>query len=202
MDAIRAFIAIPLPVEIRNRLGMIIEQLQRKTPPVVRWVAPENVHLTLKFLGSISPGNLDHLKQVLASEATHHTTSSLCLEGLGAFPNRNRPRVLWVGVKAPPALFELQQSIDRETARLGYPSEERGFSPHLTLGRISPHASPGEVRQVAEALAACSQVGEVGIAPVAEIILFRSDLNPGGAVYTPLFKARLKTKNPLSSSVS
>lgn len=192
MDAIRAFIAVPLPDEIRRRLGTIIEQLQQKTPPVVRWVAPENMHLTLKFLGSISPGNLDHLKQVLASEATHHTASSLCLEGLGAFPNRNRPRVLWVGVRAQRALFELQQSIDRETARLGYPSEERGFSPHLTLGRISPHASPDELHQIAEALAN-HQMGEVGIAPVAEIILFRSDLNPGGAVYTPLFKARLKT---------
>lgn len=192
MDAIRAFIAIPLPVEIRNRLGTIIDQLQRKTPSVVRWVTPENMHLTLKFLGNISPGNLDHLKQVLASEAAHHTASTLCLEGLGAFPNRNRPRVIWVGVKAQPALFELQQSIDRETARLGYPSEERGFSPHLTLGRISPHAGPGEIRQIAEALATY-QVGEVATAPVAEIILFRSDLRPGGAMYIPLFKARLKT---------
>ncbi|GAP07367.1 MAG TPA: RNA 2',3'-cyclic phosphodiesterase [Anaerolinea thermolimosa] len=192
MDAIRAFIAIPLPVEIRNRLGTIIDQLQRKTPSVVRWVTPENMHLTLKFLGNISPGNLDHLKQVLASEAAHHTASTLCLEGLGAFPNRNRPRVIWVGVKAQPALFELQQSIDRETARLGYPSEERDFSPHLTLGRISPHAGPGEIRQIAEALAT-HQVGEVGTAPVAEIILFRSDLRPGGAMYIPLFKARLKT---------
>lgn len=198
MDAIRAFIAIPLPIEIRTRLGTIIEQLQRKTPPVVRWVVPENMHLTLKFLGSISPGNLDHLKQVLASEATHHAASSLCLEGLGAFPNHHRPRVLWVGVKAPPALFELQQSIDRETARLGYPSEERGFSPHLTLGRVSPHASPGEVRQIAEALAAGPQVGEVGIAPVTELILFRSDLNPGGAVYTPLFKVPLKPGSSVS----
>ncbi len=190
MTAIRAFIAIELPQTLQNQLGEIITQLQQQSSRAVRWVSPRNIHLTLKFLGNVSPANLNALTGVLGAEAKRHKAMQLHVGGLGAFPNRLRPRVVWVGVAAPPTLLDLQRGIDRETNRLGYPNEDREFSPHLTLGRVSQHATPQEVKSISESLAAV-QVGELAVVTVQHIQLFRSDLQPGGAVYTPLFKATL-----------
>lgn len=190
MDAIRAFIAIELPGEIQAQLGEIVAKLQRTSPKAVRWVPPENIHLTLKFLGNVSPNNLNNLVQVLKNEAARHRRTRFCVSGCGAFPNRLHPRVIWVGITATPELMDLQHGVDRETGRLGYPSEERKFSPHLTLGRVSQHASPADVRQVADALAGIT-VGELGVVQVNEIVLFRSDLKPGGALYSSLYRAAL-----------
>ncbi len=190
MTAIRAFIAIELPQALQAQLGQIITQLQQRTSRAVRWVSPQNIHLTLKFLGNVSPANLNSLTGVLGTEAKRHKGLQFTVGGLGAFPNRLRPRVVWVGVAAPTTLTELQHGVDRETSRLGYPNEDRDFSPHLTLGRVSQHATPQEVKSISEALSAI-QVGELAVVTVQHIQLFRSDLQPGGAVYTPLFKAAL-----------
>ena len=191
MNAIRAFIAIGLPEDLRHQLGDIIDTLKKKTPRAVRWVPSENIHLTLKFLGNVSPTNLNTLTQMLRQEALRHTPMQFSVGGLGAFPSRQRPRVIWVGVHAPPALIELQRCVDQETEALGYPMEEREFSPHLTLGRVAQNVTPQELRQIAEALYN-TQVGELGVVRVTEIRLYRSDLQPGGSVYTPLFTAPLK----------
>ncbi len=190
MDAIRAFIAIELPHPIQEKLGEIIKELQQRSPKAVRWVPPKNIHLTLKFLGNVSPTNLNNLTRAIKSEALRHRRMEFCVAGFGAFPNKMRPRVIWVGVAAPPELLELQRGIDRETERLGYPSEERDFSPHLTLGRVSQHATPLEVRQVADAMAGVT-VGELGVVAVRELVLFRSELQTGGAVYSPIITAPL-----------
>ncbi|HEY9087085.1 MAG TPA: RNA 2',3'-cyclic phosphodiesterase, partial [Anaerolineaceae bacterium] len=101
-----------------------------------------------------------------------------------------RPRVIWVGVEAPPTLAAMQRAIETETVRLGYAAEDRPFSPHLTLGRVAHNASPDEVRKVADTLVSV-KVGELGRATVDSVRLFRSDLQPGGAVYTPLFTTYL-----------
>lgn len=190
MTAIRAFIAIELPADLQIQLRQIITRLQAKMPQAVRWVAYKNIHLTLKFLGSVSPANLQSLTQAFQSETTRHPAMQLTVGGLGAFPNKLRPRVIWVGVTAPQELLALVGGIDRETARLGYPSDERGFSPHLTLGRVSQHATPQDIHSIAEALAGES-LPELGTVQVDSVRLFRSDLQPGGAIYTPLFSAPL-----------
>jgi 2'-5' RNA ligase len=190
MNAIRAFIAAELPEEVQGQLATLIAQFQKRIPKTVRWVPAHNIHLTLKFLGNVSPTNLDTLVQVIRAEALRYHPMEIVVGGFGAFPNRLRPRVIWVGVTVPPELLELQRGVDRETERLGYLGEERGFSPHLTLGRVSQHATPDEVRRVAGGLNGI-QVGELGRVVVKEIVLFRSDLQPGGAVYAPLITAPL-----------
>jgi 2'-5' RNA ligase len=189
-SAIRAFIAIELPTGLQDQLGQIIAGLQTRTPRAVRWVAARNIHLTLKFFGNVSPDNLAQLTRVIQNEAQRVKAFELTVGGLGAFPNKIHPRVLWIGISAPPPLTEIQLGIDRETERLGYQNEERGFSAHLTIGRVSQHASPSEVKQIAELLAH-STVGDLGAVQVTSLRLFRSDLQPGGAVYSPLFDARL-----------
>lgn len=189
-SAIRAFIAIELPDLIQRRLGEVIVALKDGTDRAVRWVPPNNIHLTLKFLGNVSPANLRSLTELLQNESRNHPPFDALISGLGAFPNRIRPRVIWVGVKAPPALMRLQQNIDRETSRMGYPSEERTYSPHLTLGRISQHATPADVRQIADRLSQVN-VTDLGQISVKRLHLFRSDLQPGGAIYTPLFVSEM-----------
>jgi 2'-5' RNA ligase len=190
MSTIRTFIAIDLPIFIQDKLGEVIQQYKDKQISAVRWVAPRNIHLTLKFLGDISPANLDTLTKVLTAEVNHYHCFEIHIGGSGAFPNTRWPRVIWVGVKAPPSLETLQRGIEGETHRLGYSGEDRPFSPHLTLGRVSNNATPQEIRHLSDALSTMS-VGELGHVMVESIRLFRSDLQPGGAVYTPLYTCAL-----------
>lgn len=189
MEAVRAFIAIELPEETRRQLDDIEKQIQDRAGQgahkAVRWVPASNMHLTLKFLGEVSAANIQSLARTLYNQAYRQTEFDISIGGLGAFPNIRRPRVIWVGATAPSALFSLQKGIDAETRQLGYPTDDRPFSPHLTLGRIAQNARPEEVIQVAQALSE-TKVGELGRIKVNCIHLFRSDLRPTGAVYTPL----------------
>lgn len=184
MPTIRSFIALNLTADIQRQLDDIIQSLKQQTT-IVRWVPSQNIHLTLKFLGDVSLANIETLQRVLAGEAARHAPFTFTVGGFGAFPNTRWPRVLWVGVQAPPALTAAQRGIEAETQRLGYTNEERPFSPHLTMGRVSNNASPQEARRLSEALAQV-KIGELGQVMVKSVYLYRSDLNPGGAVYTPL----------------
>lgn len=190
VNAIRTFIGIHLPEWIQQKLGETISRIN--TPPLgaVRWVPAHNIHLTLKFLGDVSPANLNTLVGVLRAEAARHKEFEVEIEDLGAFPSIQRPRVIWIGVKAPPILLRLQHGIESETRKLGYPTEDRPFSPHLTLGRVSSHASPFDVQQIARRMEG-TQVGLLGNVSVDSITIFRSDLNPGGSVYSVIQTASL-----------
>jgi len=192
MSVIRAFIAIEMPSEIQASLEQVSANLAAELAGVpIRWIPAENIHLTLKFLGEISISNVELLKEILASEAGFHTAFEISVGELGAFPSQSRPRVLWVAVQAPPELQSIRSTLENETARIGYTREKRPFSPHLTLGRVSRNANSGEVRKVCEVLNKYT-VGFLGAARVQDLHLFRSDLKPGGAVYTKLFSAHLK----------
>jgi len=191
MSVFRAFIPIELPEEMQTRVEQVIAHLKDNLPDIqVRWVPPKNIHLTLKFLGDVSDANYEILTKILAAEAATHKSFVFSIGGLGAYPNNRRPRVIWVGVEAPNEMLMLQRGIDAETARLGYASEKRKFTPHLTLGRVSRNAGARDIRTISQVLEK-SEVGFLGVARVEEICLYRSELKPGGAVYTRLFNARL-----------
>jgi 2'-5' RNA ligase len=189
MSVVRAFIAIDLPLEVQEGLDQISNQLQEQLGGIpVRWVEAENIHLTLKFLGDVSLSNLDVLTEIIWVEAISHKAMEISIGGLGAFPKVRRPRVIWVGVEAPQELDFLQRGIDLATARVGYSPDRRAFSPHLTLGRVSRNATPRDVSRIGEVLSK-EKVGFLGVARVSAVHLYRSDLQPGGAVYTKLFSA-------------
>jgi 2'-5' RNA ligase len=193
MSVIRAFIAIDLSPEIQNKLDEIVLALrQRMVDAPVRWVPAGNIHLTLKFLGDVSLVNLEMLKNILTSQASANRAFEVRVGDLGAFPSANRPRVLWVGVNAPPELGALQYAIEKETTRLGYAREEREFSPHLTLGRVARNASTGDTRRISNVLSTY-KVGFLGAVRVSAVHLYRSDLRPDGAVYTRLFTTALES---------
>ena len=195
MGVFRAFIPIEIPGEIKERLGQVTSQLNAAVPDdSVRWVPAENIHLTLKFLGDVSEANYEVLIQLLETQARLHSPFDMSVGGLGAYPNDKRPRVVWIGIEADHELFELQRAIDAETSRLGYRSEVRDYSPHLTVGRISRNASADEVRAVGQAISSF-ELGFLGVSRVDCLHLYRSELNPGGAVYTRLYTARLGEKS-------
>lgn len=194
MSVIRAFIAIDLSTEIQQALEQVSNQLtgQLKGVPV-RWVPVKNIHLTLKFLGDVSLANLEVLEGILLAEATRCAPFAVGIGKLGAFPSTRRPRVIWVGVETQAELGQLQRALDEATTRLGYTPEERSFSPHLTLGRVSRNASNVEVGRIGQIIDKL-EVGHLGTMQVQAVYLYRSDLQPTGAVYTRLYSANLKVE--------
>ncbi len=189
----RSFIAIEMPAKIQAAIGQSTAELQKAVPkPLVRWVARENVHLTLKFLGDVSPANLEQLAEALKLEAAKQEAFSLSVHGLGAFPNLRRARVIWIGLEAPPALGSIQHCVEGLANRLGYPAEDRPFSPHLTIGRVGQSASAADLSRIRAALEGC-QVGDLGTVNVEAVHIFKSDLLPSGSVYTHLYALPLKS---------
>ncbi len=182
---IRAFIAVELPSHIQKELEIILINLQKSGVRSVRWVKPNAIHLTLKFLGESSPQELSRISDEIRAIAATTAPLELQIQGIGVFPNLKRPRVVWVGVKSPPALFRLQKALEDAAEQIGYPKEDREFSPHLTLGRVKREASPAELTLLGQTIAQ-KPVGVLGNMTVNQLVLFRSDLKPEGAVYTPL----------------
>jgi 2'-5' RNA ligase len=194
MRSLRAFIAVEIPPEIHTAIEKSTASLRAGlNRSLVRWVATGNIHLTLKFLGDVSPANVEMLTQMLSVEADQHQTFGMEFGGLGAFPNSGRPRVLWVGIQAPDELEALQHGIEAATGKLGYPVEKRPFSPHLTIGRVKKNAGSAGVQKVSHALEG-TKIGSLGSAKIIAVHLFKSDLKPTGAVYTKLFSAPLKNE--------
>jgi 2'-5' RNA ligase len=191
MSVIRAFIAIDLSPEIHQRLNETLDNYKAQLGKVqIRWVAVTNIHLTLKFLGDVSLANLDILTDMIQSEVSDHHQFEISVGGSGAYPNNRQPRVIWVGVEAPQELVAIQNGIETATARLGFAREERAFSPHLTLGRVSRNATSQDVKAISQTLEK-TRVGFLGAVRVENVYLYRSDLRPTGAVYTQIFSSSL-----------
>jgi len=190
-SVIRSFIAIALSREIQSKLTQISTELQAQLKGVsIRWVPVDNIHLTLKFLGDVSTSNLEMLKSTLQVETAGHIPFEISVGDLGAFPNLRRPRVIWVNVQAPAELSNVQHGIETQMARLGYPLDERPFHPHLTLGRVARTASSQDLQIIYDVFSKY-KVGFIGATRVLTINLYKSDLQPGGASYTCLFRAAL-----------
>ncbi|MBE0408523.1 MAG: RNA 2',3'-cyclic phosphodiesterase [Anaerolineales bacterium] len=191
MSVIRAFIAIDLPPDIQECVGKISGELKEQLRNLpVRWVPLQNVHLTLKFLGDVSLKNLEVLTELISQVASGYQAFEISVGGIGAYPNIRKPRVIWIGLEGPDELNSLQHGIEVETTRLGYAREERPFSSHLTLSRVSRNANSVEIRQISNLLANYS-VGFLGVANVSEVHLLKSELKPGGAIYTHIYSASL-----------
>lgn len=189
---IRAFIALDIDDKIRDQLARVRKHLEREVPErALRWVRPESVHLTLKFLGDVEQQLLVKIEDTLEVCAGVVQPFSFEVRGLGSFPNQRRPRVLWVGVQEKSGELEkLQKKIEANMSDAGFERERRRFYPHLTLGRVHRRASRSDVEQIAEALNATS-IEVLGSIQCSQVHLYRSDLRPTGAVYTRLASANL-----------
>ncbi|HRQ40664.1 MAG TPA: RNA 2',3'-cyclic phosphodiesterase [Chloroflexota bacterium] len=184
---IRAFIAIELPSDVKKELGGIGQSLALQMPPrLVRWVQPDNMHLTLRFLGDTAVTKLALLAQQLDELATHHPPFHMQLGRLGCFPNPKRPRVIWVGTAGDhQVLVAVKQGLDERLAPLGWAVEDKPFSAHLTIGRVNDGHLPPTMNW------------DVPVNPlpftVHEIHLIESRLTPKGPIYTRRHTAVLRS---------
>ncbi len=183
----RLFIALNLPQEERARLERDTRALRAARLPV-RWVAGDALHLTLKFLGEVPDARVGEVEKAMTDVAADFPPFRLELGGLGAFPNVRSPRVVWVGVQAPPELGRLAGVLEDAMAGLGFPRENRPYSPHLTLGRAERDARAGDFRALAALAAAFSFHAQV---EARSADLMRSHLSPRGARYERLLAAPL-----------
>ncbi len=176
-DEIRGFIAIELPRTVKTFLTEISADLKRCRSDV-KWVRPEGMHLTLKFLGSVRGDLIPAIEDTLHSTLVGHTSMNMQVTGLGAFPGLNRPRVIWAGLKdVSGRIAPLATEIDHALESLGFEREKRPFSPHLTLGRVRSNSG---VHELVEAVR--HKMDTAGPKFVADrVIFFESVLKPSGA---------------------
>lgn len=188
----RLFIALHLPATVTAALDIAQRSLRSSVPrSLVSWVAPGSIHLTLKFLGDVPLDARAAIADALTNLALAHAPFELSTAGLGCFPHERNPRVVWIGVQGQmDALNRLRDSVESAIAPLGYPTEDRPFSPHLTLGRVRRETSRSAVQSLVAAIRATPPPAAVTWR-VTEIALFRSELKPDGAVYTLLHHAPL-----------
>jgi 2'-5' RNA ligase len=191
MTLLRAFIAVEMPAEIQQNVYKETSNFRSGIESLVRWVPSQNMHLTLKFLGDVSPSSVEFLIQMLRNEANNIHCFNLQLTRLGSFPNLRQPRVIYIGIHAPAALDALQRGIESASRRLGYESEERPFSAHLTLGRVKQNITAVDQQKIRRTIEG-TQVDLLGTARVDLVHLYKSELKPGGSVYTRLYSAPLK----------
>jgi len=143
--------------------------------PDVRFVRDEGAHVTLRFLGWTRADTIATLEAPLRAAAAACPPLDVAARGLGTFPERGRPRVLWLGLEMPAAATALQAACEKAAVASGFEPETRAFHPHLTLGRWGDRARRPPLPDV-----------DLGSAPVGELVLYRSELRPSGSVYTPL----------------
>jgi len=189
---IRSFIAIELPKEVKSGLHRLQNELKLPRHTFVKWVAPESIHITLKFLGNISPGKVVEITKVMEQSSQGASPFQLEIGGIGAFPNLRQPRVLWLSIKGElDRLVALQQHIDSGLVPLGFAKETRPFTPHLTLARLREGISPGDRRDFGELV--MKTPSEVNYKfDVNSLSLMKSQLLPGGAVYSRLAEVKLE----------
>ncbi len=192
-EQVRTFIAVELEQPQRAALGKVQETLKReRAGRYVRWVAPEGIHLTLKFLGGVDASRMAELQAALTDACRGIPPFELKISGIGAFPNTRRPRVVWVGLEGDTAIAaQLAGRIEAECSKLAFPREERPFSPHLTIGRIKRDVSASDQQFVGE-MVAQAQVGELGEIKARQVSIMKSDLRPTGSIYTRLYAVDLK----------
>ncbi len=192
MPMVRTFVAIELTSEVLSVLDRAQAAL-RKGPggQAGRWVKGEGIHLTLKFLGNVPEEKLEDIYRAVRRACEGYTPFELTIAGLGCFPNVRRPRVVWVGLREETGqLAALQKKVEHELNRLGFPPEGRGFTPHLTLARVRQEAAHADVEALGKAVAE-TPAEDLASMQVVAVSVMKSDLKPGGAVYTELFRASL-----------
>jgi 2'-5' RNA ligase len=185
----RLFVALALPPELKKTLGLLLKEISSTKAPV-KWVDPEHMHLTLKFLGEVADEKEQVIYEVSRLAAKGARPFSLRVEEVGAFPSLKRARVIWVGVSKSPHLATLSRRIEEGFQAVGFPAEKKPWTPHLTLGRVK---GDSHLRDLESRLAAASFPPHTFT--VENISIVKSILRPSGPIYTTLREIPLKTSD-------
>ncbi len=190
MEKIRTFIAIKLAPEIISNIGRVQEELKR-TDAQVKWVEPDNIHLTLKFLGHVTLAELEKVKITTKETLGPFAPFEISVARLGAFPKIKYPRVIWVGIdRGREELKRITSHLEERLTRIGFAREKREFSPHLTLGRVK--SRKGRERLI-EALSLV-KASNLGNMKVTKISIMKSELRLQGPIYTSLEEIDLRSE--------
>jgi 2'-5' RNA ligase len=181
-DTLRAFIAVKIPKKAMTAISAVQQEL-RSYRLHIKWVRLQSIHLTLKFLGNIQKDKVPRISEMMAAAAKGTQALALTAKGIGVFPTIRRPRVIWIGLSGDTAgLLELQKDLEEKLAAIGFPKDKRSFKAHLTLGRVKGRIDPKELMAAMEPFLLFQ--GDTFRAE--GITLYRSELKPSGAEYTPL----------------
>jgi 2'-5' RNA ligase len=182
----RTFIAIEIPSEVKSALAALQDDLRRAGADV-SWTRPENIHLTLRFLGEVDERRIGEVEKVCVASAAEFRPFTLSLYDTGVFPNARQPRVLWAGLAGEiEKAVEMRKRLNDGLALIGFEREEKDFRPHLTIGRVKSNRKTRELIALMDA----RQVPALSFV-VTEIVLMKSELHPAGARYTPMAKVSL-----------
>jgi RNA 2',3'-cyclic 3'-phosphodiesterase len=176
---VRLFVAVNLPEAEKHQLGKVLDNLRQTTLPV-RWVEPDSLHITLKFLGTVPETERPPLTRALERAVQGVAPFDVGLTGFGTFPGRGRPNIFWIGASARAVLAELQERVEEQTALLGFPREARPFHPHITIGRLKKDAVSPDAGLVDRILASLVYKSVVR---VDSVDLMRSHIDSRGARY-------------------
>jgi 2'-5' RNA ligase len=191
MEQIRCFVAIELPEELKLELAKLQSQLKAASRASVKWVDTKGIHLTLKFLGNVEPKRIPTIVGAVAQASRGITPFRLELAGTGVFPGQKQPRVAWVGLKGDvQTVVRLQEQLEAALVALGFLSEARSFTPHITLGRVRPEGQSAEKQNLAQAIILTRFEAATPL-DVKAVSLIKSQLTPSGAIYTRLAEVKL-----------
>jgi len=192
MEQIRSFIAIELPQELKLALARLRDKLKSGSRAPVKWVDPDSIHLTLKFLGNIDSDITGKITSALEEAVRGTSPFSVELSGLGVFPNIRRVQVVWVGLAGEVAkLGQLQQRIETGLIPLGFAAESRSFTPHLTLGRVRDYAAPDERQDLGQLVTGTGFEAKCKV-NVDAVHLIKSQLTREGPIYSKISTVALK----------
>jgi 2'-5' RNA ligase len=189
---IRSFIAIETPKDIIDNIGVLQTRLKPSLGNLVRWVAIENMHLTLIFLGEVKEDFLNKVMEQLTSVVKMVMPFEANINGLGAFPSQRSPRIIWIGMdKGKNEVIDLQTKVEKSLKTIGYKPEDRKFHPHLTIGRVKS--------VIKDSTKIFDNNYTSRNFPVKSIVLFKSTLRPQGPIYEKLEEFHFGAPSPQNS---
>ncbi len=186
---IRSFLAIEIPEDILRKIEKVQKDLKSSNADI-KWVDPENIHITLKFFGNIEDSKIEPIIKTADKIIESYSPFSIKVRGVGSFPNLKTPRVIWIGViDERGILSKFQDQLEKAFERLGFEAEKRPFHPHLTLGRMRSFKEKGDLIKRLERF----QGDDFGEFKVEKVVLFKSELTRQGPIYTALEEVRLRS---------
>ena len=187
----RTFIAVDFPSYMLKKIEEITAFFRTLTPEKdLKWVETNNLHLTIKFLGEIEEYKIAQVKHTLSKALKDQISFDIEIKGLGMYPNKNNPRVIWLGIVGANPLMKIHKVLNQELTALEITPERRAFSPHLTIARIRRHTDHKQARQIGEILSEY-RVESLGAITIEQIHLYQSVLTPSGPIYSLLHSVDL-----------
>jgi 2'-5' RNA ligase len=188
---LRTFVAIDFSPEIIRKINDVINYFKTQTPEkALKWVAPENLHLTVKFLGDVPDNKIEQVKMLINQALENVKSFEIGVEKLGMYPNPGSPRVVWLGITGGEPLKEIHKKLESQLQEAEIEPEKRSFSPHLTIARVRRNADKQTVKEIGEALSKF-KVDSLGKCLINHVVLYKSELTPKGPIYTPLLSSPL-----------